>query len=133
MNYYLSGLRFNEFIQIGDNLLRSGTLIFIKNYSEPIVDNLGKPLVQIENNNVKSLKFNLDSEGETLSGINILKNKLRFKLLLLDDSHINQMTYTNPNNKSKVNIKLVKSTHLKNLANYMRGNKYSDFLIVDKL
>jgi hypothetical protein len=133
MNYYLSGLRFNEFIQIGDNLLRSGTLIFIKNYSEPIVDNLGKPLVQIENNNVKSLKFNLDSEGETLSGINILKNKLRFNLLLLDDSHINQMTYTNPNNKSKVNIKLVKSTHLKNLANYMRGNKYSDFLIVDKL
>ena len=43
------------------------------------------------------------------------------------------MTYTNQNNKSKVNVKLVKSTHLKNLANHMRNNKYSDFLIVDKL
>lgn len=133
MNYYLSGLRFNEFIQIGDNLLKSGTLIFIKNYSEPIVDKLDKPVVQIENNNVKTLKFDIDKEGEALTGINILKNKLRFNLLLLDDSHINQMTYTNPNNKSKVNIKLVKSTHLNNLANYMRNNKYSDFLIVDKL
>ena len=133
MNYYLSGLRFNEFIQIGDNLLKSATLIFIKNYSEPILDKMNRPIVQIENNNVKSLKFNLDKEGEALTGIDILKNKLRFNLLLLDDSHINQMTYTNPNNKSKVNIKLVKSTHLNNLANYMRSNKYSDFLIVDKL
>jgi hypothetical protein len=133
MNYYLSGLRFNEFIQIGDNLLKSGTLIFIKNYSEPINDKSGKPVVQIDNNNVKTLKFNLDKEGEELTGINILKNKLRFNLLLLDDSHINQMTYTNTENKSKVNIKMVKSTHLDNLANHMRNNKFSDFLIVDKL
>lgn len=133
MNYYLSGLRFNEFIQIGDNLLKSGTLIFIKNYSEPINDNAGKSLVQIEDNNVKTLKFNIDKEGEALTGINILKNKLRFNLLLLDDSHINQMTYTNPENKTKVNIKMVKSTHLNNLANYMRNSRYSDFLIVDKL
>jgi hypothetical protein len=133
MNYYLSGLRFNEFIQIGDNLLKSGTLIFIKNYTEPIMDNYGKSLVQVDKNNVKTLKFNLDKEGDSLTGINVLKNKLRFNLLLLDDSHVNQMTYTNTNNKSKVNIKLVKSTHLNNLANYMRNNKYGDFLIVDKL
>jgi hypothetical protein len=133
MNYYLSGLRFNEFIQIDDNLLKSGTLIFIKNYTEPITDKFNKPIVQIETNNVKALKFAIDKEGEALTGINILKNKLRFNLLLLDDSHINQMTYTNPNNKSKVNVKLVKSTHLKNLANHMRNNKYGDFLIVDKL
>lgn len=133
MNYYLSGLRFNEFIQIGDNLLKSGTLIFIKNYTEPINDKSDKPIVQIENNNVKALKFDLDKEGEALTGINIVKNKLRFNLLLLDDSHINQMTYTNPNNKSKVNIKLIKTTHLNNLANHMRNNKYGDFLIVDKL
>jgi hypothetical protein len=133
MNYYLSGLRFNEFIQIDDNLLKSGTLIFIKNYTEPIIDKFNNPIVQIESNNVKALKFSIDKEGDALTGINILKNKLRFNLILLDDSHINQMTYTNQNNKSKVNVKLVKSTHLKNLANYMRNNKYSDFLIVDKL
>jgi hypothetical protein len=133
MNYYLSGLRFNEFIQIGDNLLKSATLIFIKNYSEPIMDKQNKPIVQIEKNNVKTLKFDLDKEGDSLTGINILKNKLRFNLLLLDDSHINQMTYTNENNSSKVNIKLIKSTHLNNLADHMRNNKYSDFLIVDKL
>jgi hypothetical protein len=53
--------------------------------------------------------------------------------LLLDDTYINQMTYTNPDSKSKVNIRVVKSTHLNNLAKYMRNNKYSDFLIVDKL
>jgi hypothetical protein len=133
MNYYLSGLRFNEFIQIGDNLLKSATLIFIKNYTEPINDKSDNPVVQIENNNVKNLRFDLDKEGEALTGINIIKNKLRFNLLLLDDSHINQMTYTNPNNKSKINIKLVKTTHLNNLANHMRNNKYGDFLIVDKL
>ena len=132
MNYYLSGLRFNEFIQIGDNLLKSGTLIFIKNYTEPITDKFDNPIIHVEKNNVKALKFNLDKE-ESLNGINIFQNKLRFNLLFLDDSHINQMTYTNPNNKSKVNIKLVKSTHLDNLANHMRNNKFSDFLIVDKL
>ena len=126
-------MRFNEFIQIGDNLLKSATLIFIKNYTEPITDKYNNPIIQIESNNVKALKFDLDKEGEALTGINILKNKLRFNLLLLDDSHINQMTYTNQNNKSKVNVKLVKSTHLKNLANHMRNNKYGDFLIVDKL
>jgi hypothetical protein len=133
MNYYLSGLRFNEFIQIGDNLLKSGTLIFIKNYTEPITDKSNNPIIQIENNNVKALKFNLDKEEDNVSGISIFQNKLRFNLILLDDSHINQMTYSNQNNKSKVNVKLVKSTHLSNLADHMRNNKFSDFLIVDKL
>ena len=42
------------------------------------------------------------------------------------------MKYHN-DNKSKVNVKLVKSTHLENLAKHMRKNKYSDFLIVDKI
>ena len=133
MHYYMSGLRFNNFIQVGDNLLKSATLVFIKNYSEPIMGNDGNPVTDINNNNVKTLKFNLDKQGETIDGIDILKNKLRFNLLLLDDTHINQMTYTNQNNKSKVNIKLVKSTHLNNLANHMKNNKYGDFLIVDKL
>ena len=133
LNYYLSGLRFNEFIQIGDNLFKSGTLIFIKNYSEPIMSTEGIPVINVEHNNVKTLKFNLDKEGETINGIDIIQNKLRFNLLLLDDTHINQLTYTNPNNKSKVNVKLIKSTHLDNLSNYMRNNKFGDFLIVDKL
>lgn len=133
MNYYMSGLRFNEFIQIGDNLLKSGTLIFIKNYSEHIVDVNEKPVVNIDNHNVKTLKFDIDKEGDNIDGINIIKNKLRFNLLLLDDTFINQMTYTNPNNKSKVNIKVIKTTHLNNLAQHMRDNKYGDFLIVDKI
>jgi DNA-binding ferritin-like protein len=133
LHYYLSGLRFNEFIQVGDNLLKSGTLIFIKNYAEPILGIDGKPVTSVDKNNVKTLKFNLDKEGETIDGIDVIKNKLRFNLLLLDDSNINQMTYTNENNKSKVNVKLIKTTHLNNLSNYMRNNKFSEFLIVDKL
>lgn len=133
LNYYMSGLRFNQFIQVGDNLLKSGTLIFIKNYAEPIFDKNNNPVTNVELNNVKTLKFNIDKEGETINGIDVLKNKLRFNLLLLDDANINQMTYTNENNKSKVNVKLIKSTHLNNLAQYMRNNKFSEFLIVDKL
>jgi hypothetical protein len=118
---------------VGENLLKSGTLVFIKNYSEPILGVGGENLVSIDNNNVKTLKFNLDKSGDNINGINILKNKLRFNLLLLDDKYINQMSYTDHNNKSKVNIKMIKTTHLDNLANHMRNNKYSDFLIVDKL
>jgi hypothetical protein len=75
----------------------------------------------------------LDKEGDIINDISILKNKLRFNLLLLDDTHINQMTYSELNSKSKVNIKMIKSTHLEHLANYMRNNKYGDFLIIDKL
>jgi hypothetical protein len=133
MNYYLSGLRFNEFIQIGDNLLKSATLIFIKNYTEPIYNNQEQPILIIDSHNVKTIKFNLDKEGDIINDISILKNKLRFNLLLLDDTHINQMTYSELNSKSKVNIKMIKSTHLEHLANYMRNNKYGDFLIIDKL
>lgn len=133
LNYYMSGLRFNEFIQIGDNLLKSGTLIFIRNYAEPIYGKDEKPVTNVEFNNVKTLKFNIDKEGETIDGIDVLKNKLRFNLLLLDDTNVNQMTYTNTNNKLKVNVKLIKSTHLNNLAQHMRNNKFSEFLIVDRL
>ena len=133
LNYYMQGLRFNEFVQIGENLLKSGTLIFIKNYSSPILDTNSNPVVKIDDHNVKTLKYNLDKESDSINGINVIKNKLRFNLLLLDDTYINQMTYTNPDSKSKVNIRVVKSTHLNNLAKYMRNNKYSDFLIVDKL
>ena len=81
---------------------------------------------------VKTLKYNINKLTDKIDGVDITKNKLRFNLLLLDDSSINQMKYHN-DNKSKVNIKLVKSTHLENLAKHMRKNKYSDFLIVDKL
>jgi hypothetical protein len=133
MNYYLTGLKFNEFIQVGDNLLKSGTLIFIKNYTEPILKTDNEPIHNLETNNVKTLKFKLDKEGDAIDGIDIIKNKLRFNLLLLDDVSINQLTYTNPNNDTSVNIKLIKTTHLKKLSNLMRDNKYGDFLIVDKL
>jgi hypothetical protein len=133
LNYYISGLRFNEFIQVGDNLLKSGTLIFIKNYTNQILDNNDNLLTNISHYNVKNLKFNLDKEGETINGVNITQNKLRFNLLLLDDENINQMTYSDDKNKSSVQVKLVKSSQLNNLSNYMRNNKFSEFLIVDKL
>lgn len=133
LNYYVSGLRFNEFIQVGDNLLKSGTLIFIKNYENQIFNNDNIPITNIDSHNVKSLKFNLDKEAEIINGVNVTKNKLRFNLLLLDDMNINQMTYSDNNNKSSVNVKLVKTSQLTNLSNYMRNNKFSEFLIVDKL
>ena len=48
----------------------------------------------------------LNAEVIISGKINIYKNKLRFNLVLLDDTYINQMKYHNLNNKSKVNIKL---------------------------
>ena len=129
---YINSIKFNNFIQIEDKLIKSSTLIFIKEYTSPINDKNNNLLTNIDKYDVKTLKYNLDKNTDSINSINIIKNKLRFNLLLLDDQNIYQMRYHN-NNKSKINIKLIKSEHLDKLANHMRNNKYSDFLIVDKL
>jgi hypothetical protein len=132
MYIYVNSIGFSEYIQVNDQLLKSGTLIFIKEYDQPIMGIDNKPVTSVDLNDVKTLKYNINKLTDKIDGVDITKNKLRFNLLLLDDSSINQMKYHN-DNKSKVNIRLVKSTHLENLAKYMRKNKYSDFLIVDKI
>jgi hypothetical protein len=67
-----------------------------------------------------------------IDDMNIITNKLKFNLVLIDDMYINQLTY-HDDNKSKVNIKLIKSKHLTNIVDHVKNTKYSDFLIIDKL
>jgi len=132
MFIYVNSIGFTEYIQVDNQLLKSGTLIFIKEYDQPIMGIDNKPVTSVDANDVKTLKYNINKQTDKIDGVDITKNKLRFNLLLLDDSSINQMKYHNAN-KSRVNVRLVKSNHLENLAKYMRKNKYSDFLIVDKI
>jgi hypothetical protein len=113
--------------------MKSGTLVFIKEYASPIMGNDNKPINSIGLNDVKTLKYNINKATDKIDGVDITKNKLRFNLLFLDDAHIHQMKYHSLENKSKINVKLIKSDHLDKLANYMRNNRYSDFLIVNKL
>ena len=43
------------------------------------------------------------------------------------------MKYHDNNNNSKVNINIIKSTHIKKLAKYLKNNNYGNFLIVNSL
>ena len=51
----------------------------------------------------------------------------------MDDKSISQFNYSNKNNKSDINVKLLKSKHLNKLSKLLNSNKYSDFLIIDNL
>ena len=133
MNWYTDKLNFNKFIQIEDKLIKSGLLIFIKNYTEPIYDSKNNIIYKINQNDVKTLKYDVSDKKNNINGILINKNKLKFNLILLDDKYINQLTYHNSNNKSNINIRLLKSNHLDKLANLIKTNKYNDFLIMDNL
>ena len=76
-------------------------------------------------------KYNLNNKN--IDGLTISKNKLKFNLLFLDDTSINQMVYHSKKNKNKINIKLIKSTHLKNLLDLMINSQYSEYIIVENL
>ena len=90
-------------------------------------------IYSIDSNSVKTLKYSLDGSKDLIKSINIEKNQLKFNVLLIDDKYINQFSYSNPENKENINIKLLKSSHLEKLNKIIKSNKYSDFLIVDNL
>ena len=133
MHWYIEQMEFNKFIQVDNKLIKSGILLFIKNYDNPIYDINGEIINNININDVKSLKYDLSSNKNSINGISINKNKLKYNLLFIDDKNINQLTYHNSNNNSTVNVKLLQSTHINNLEKYIKNNKYSDFLIVNNI
>lgn len=133
MDWYLSKLKFNEFIKIDNFYIKTGILLFIKNYESPIYDENNNVINSINKYDVKTLKYDINKKNNNIDGIFINKNKLRFNLILLDDTSINQMVYHAENNKSTVNIKLIKSNHIENLINALKNNSYSDYLMVENL
>lgn len=130
---YVSRLKFNNLINVDGRQIKSGILLFVKTYSEPIYNNQNKLLYQIDKNSVKTLKYKLDDKNSIIKGIGIDKNMLRFNVLFVDDKFIHYFNYNNINNKENINIKLLKSSHLDKLSKVINTNRYSDFLIVDKI
>lgn len=133
MAYYTNKMNFNKYIQVGNVLIKSGTLLFIKDYESPIYNIDNEIINNINKYDVKTLKYDLSSKDNYINGMTINKNKLRFNLFLLDDTFINQFTYHNNKNKNKVNIKLIKSEHLEKLSNLLIQNNHNDFLITDSI
>ena len=134
MYHYISHLKFSNYLKFNDVLIKSGLLIFIKNYESPIKDNENNILSEINTFDVKTQQYHYSKYNkDNIKAIDIKHNKLRFNLLLLDDININQLTYQNSNNDKTINVKLVKNEHIENIISYVQKTKYSDFLIIDKL
>lgn len=132
-SYVQDNIKFYKFIKIGNEYIKTGLLLFIKNYQEPIYSKDNKILNPIDEYGVRVLGYNTTDEFVTIDSVKIKKNKLKFNLMLLDDTNINQLTYHEIGTKSKINIKLIKSSHLDNLTQIMKKNKYNDFIIINKL
>ena len=133
LSWFINKISFNSFIDVDGKQIKSGVLLFIKNYSSPLYDKEDNLIYSVLEDSVKTLKYKLDGSKDLIKSINIDKNKLKFNVILVDDKFINQFNYNNTNNKENINIKLLKSTHLEKLSNIINLNKYSDFLIVDNL
>jgi hypothetical protein len=133
MSYYTNKINFDKYIKVGNVLIKSGTLLFIKDYESPIYSVDNERINNINKHDVKTLKYDLSTKDSFINGITINKNKLKFNLFLLDDTFMNQFTYHNDKNKNKVNIKLIKSEHLEKLSNLIIQNNRNDFLITDSI
>ena len=145
LSWYIKKISFNNFIKVDDKQIKSGVLLFVKNYTSPIYSNDSKLLYQIDSNPIKTLKYKLSKSSklsgssdssessDSIDGIDIYKNKIKYNVLLIDDKSICQFNYSNKNNKSNINVKLLKSKHLNKLNHILGSNKYSDFLIIDNL
>lgn len=132
LNSYIDKLHFYKYIKVNNYLIKTGLLLFIKDYQSPIYDQNNNIINKINKNDVRRFSYDINKNTKNIEGINVTGNLLRFNLMLLDDENINQLTYHDPNNKSKVNIKLIKSNHLENLANVAYNNN-KDYLMIDKL
>lgn len=79
------------------------------------------------------MKYNLAGNKDSIKGIEINKNRLKYNILLIDDKYINQFNYTKAENQEQINIQLLKSSHIDKLENITNLNKNNDFLIVNNI
>ena len=133
MYSYIFNIHFKKFIQVQNRLIKSGIILFIKNYAEPIYDINNNIFNNVNIHDVKTLKYSISGKQDRINGINIDKNKLRFNILFIDDKLIHQLKYQNNNNSMTTNIKMLKSKHLDKLENLIKNNSLNDFLIIDNL
>jgi len=133
LNWYIKKISFNKFINIGNNKINSGLLLFVRDYTQPIFNNKNIPIYSLDYNSIKTLKYNLSGTKDSIKGIEVNKNKLKYNILLIDDKYINQFSYTQKNNKEQINIKLLKSSHLDKLQKIINLNKNNDYLVIDSI
>jgi hypothetical protein len=133
LHWYIKKISFNKFINIGNKQLKSGLLLFVRDYTKPIYNYLNKPIYSINDNSVKTLKYNLNGKKDSIKGIEINKNKLKYNILLIDDEYINQFSYTETKNQERINIKLLKLSHIDKLEKIINLNKNNDFLVIDNI
>ena len=129
---YIQQIKFYKYIKVNNNLIKTGILIFIKEYDTQVLDINDKSINNINNLAIHKIKFDIDDKNN-VNGVNISKSKLRFNLILLDDKYINQMKYHDINNKNRVLINTVKNTYLSNLSQLLQKYNYNDVIIVNKL
>lgn len=133
LNWYIKKISFNKFINVGNKQIKSGILLFVRDYGKPIYNQNNELIYSINSNSVRTLKYNLAGNKDSIKGIEINFNLLKYNVLLIDDEYINQFNYSKTNNKEQINIKLLKSTHLNKLENIINLNKNNDFLIIDNI
>jgi hypothetical protein len=133
LNWYIKRISFNNFINIGNKRIKSGVLLFVKDYSKPIYNEDESLIYSVEPNSIRTLKYNLKGKKDYIKGIEVSKNKLKYNVMLIDDIYINQFGYSQSNNKEQINIKLLKTYHLDKLEKIINLNKYNDYLIVNNL
>jgi hypothetical protein len=133
LNLYIDNIKYSTYINVDGNYIKSGLLLFVKSYDSPIYDIENNIINNINNSDVKTLKYKINKTKKQIETVNIYKNKLRFNLLFIDDKNINQLVYHNDNNQSKVNIKLIKSSQLHNLIGVIKNNNYNDYLLIDNI
>jgi len=133
LNWYIEKISFSKYINVGNKQIKSGILLFVRDYTKPIYNQNNKPVYSINSNSVRTLKYNLAGNKDSIKGIEIYFNKLKYNVLLIDDKYINQFNYTKANNKEQINIQLLKSAHLDKLENIINLNKNNDYLIIDNI
>jgi hypothetical protein len=130
---YIQQIKFYKYIKIDNVLLKTGILIFLKDYTSPIIDNNENIINNINELAVHTISFNMNNHNNYINGINISKNKLRFNLIYLDDTYLNQFIYHDVKNSNKVKISNIKHIHLNNVINELKKNKNKDLLIVKNI
>lgn len=133
LHWYIKRLSFNSYIEIGNKKIKSGTILFVKNYTLPLENCKDENIYEINPNSVKTLKYKLAGKKDTIKGIEVAKNKLKYNVMLIDDKYINQFSYSNKYdnfNKEKIDIKMLKFSHLNNLENIIKSNKNNDYIVI---
>lgn len=125
---YIQQIKFYKFIKVNNHFIKSGLLIFLKDYTSQILNNDNQVINNINDMAIHKISFNMDNHNNYINGINISKNKLRFNVLFLDDEYLNQFIYHDLKNSNKVKISNIKSNHLINIIEKLKNGNYKDVI-----